>query len=56
MDVIACIANSGSNGQPEVPLWYCPCRECTKLDWEATPDDGQSLAEYRRENWPEHYV
>ena len=24
--------NSGSNGEAEVPLWECPCRECWALE------------------------
>jgi len=51
---ITCVANNGDNGEPEVPLWECPCRECTKLDWEAS-DSDESLATWRRANWPDHY-
>jgi hypothetical protein len=47
-----CIADDAAG----IPLWECPCRECTKMDWEATPDDGKSLSQYRKENWPEHYA
>ena len=49
-----CVANNGDNGEPEVPLWHCPCPECTRLDWDVT-DTEQSLAEYRRELWPDNY-
>lgn len=49
-----CIANNGSNGEPEVPLWECPCKECTRLDWEMA-DDDRSLSEFRSEHFPEHY-
>ena len=54
---IECIANNGDNGEPEVPLWECPCAECTALDWEALDDDTQasygSLRNYRYTNWPQ---
>jgi hypothetical protein len=35
----------------------CPCRFHTRLDWECLPDDDEppTLAEYRRERFPEHY-
>jgi hypothetical protein len=39
---------------PGIDLWNCPCRECTKLDWQAT-DQDVSLAAFRREGFPEHY-
>ena len=51
--MIKCIANNGSNGQPEVPLWECPCAECTKLDWEALDDDRPTLAQHRHDGFPE---
>lgn len=57
---IECIVNNGANGEPEVPLWHCPCPECTKLEWEATfsdvePSERPTLAAFRREVWPTHY-
>lgn len=51
-----CIANSDPAKGPEVPLWHCPCRECTRLDWEALDDDRPTLAEFRREGFPEVYA
>jgi hypothetical protein len=53
MNTITCIANNGSNGQPEVPLWLCPCRTCTKLDWQALGDDRPTLAQHRHDGFPE---
>lgn len=57
--VIDCIANNGSNGWPEVPLWECPCRECTKLDWDACDDttrsDYGSLRVWRHAGFPEYW-
>jgi hypothetical protein len=50
-----CIANNGSNGEPEVPLWHCPCRDCTKMEWEVQYEEGQTLAEHRHENFPEYW-
>jgi hypothetical protein len=50
-----CIANNGSNGQPEVPLWLCPCHTCTRMDWEIRYEEEQSLREFREEMFPEHY-
>lgn len=52
-----------STGPPEVPLWECPCRACTRMEWylvmEFERDYGNgewpSLREYRRAEWPEHY-
>lgn len=46
-----------------VDMWDCPCRECTHLDWSGTVGahetgderDRQTLAEYRRNQWPEFY-
>lgn len=32
---VACIANNGDNGQPEVTLWDCECPECLRLQREA---------------------
>jgi hypothetical protein len=46
----ACIANNGANGEPEVPLWECPCAECVALDRTAAfdpyadDDDGEAEA------------
>lgn len=54
-----CIANNGANGEPEVPLWECPCRECTKLDWEALDDDDKSsygsLRVWRHASFPDFW-
>lgn len=50
-----CVANNGANGEPEVPLWECPCRFCTKMDWDALDDDRPTLKAYRAEMWPEFY-
>ena len=51
-----CVANSDTDKGPEVPLWECPCRECTRLDWEALDDDERgSLRDHRRVWWPEFY-
>lgn len=39
-----------------VPLWECPCRECTKLDYDITIDDESrptTLAEFRHLMFPE---
>lgn len=47
-----CIANNGANGEPEVPLWECPCSFCTKMDWEALDDDRPLLREFRAEGFP----
>lgn len=54
---ITCIANNGADGSVEVPLWLCPCAECTKLDWEALTSDGETLLlrEHRHECFPEHW-
>jgi hypothetical protein len=55
--IVKCIANNGSNGEPEVPLWECPCRECSRLDWEALDDDDRpSLQSFRIEGFPEVYA
>lgn len=45
---------------PTVDLWLCPCRECTRLDWEASVKDVLdvpqiTLTQWRSEHWPEHY-
>ena len=40
--IIDCIANNGADGKPEVPLWHCPCAECTRMDWEACDDETKS--------------
>jgi imidazolonepropionase-like amidohydrolase len=37
-----------------VDLWNCPCRECTKLAYDAEEPD-MSLASYRAQEWPEVY-
>jgi hypothetical protein len=38
-----------------VPLWECPCRECTALDYGASEVGGLTLAEYRHQEFPEIY-
>lgn len=53
---ITCIANPGNDGAKEVPLWECPCRECTKLDWEALDDERPSLAAWRHDGFPAHWT
>lgn len=54
MGTITCIANSDMSKGPEVPLWECPCGECTKLDWEALDeDDRPSLRQHRIDVFPE---
>lgn len=44
---------------PSVPLWECPCFECTRLDYAALPDDSgekrKGLDAWRRFNFPEVY-
>jgi len=50
---ITCIANNGSNGETEVPLWECPCAACTRMDWEALDDDRPTLAQHRHDGFPE---
>jgi len=50
---IECIANSDMSKGPEVPLWHCPCRTCTKLDWDALDDDRPTLAMHRHESFPD---
>ena len=57
MTNITCIANNGSDGNVEVPLWLCPCAECTKLDWEALIADGEGLllSDHRHECFPEYW-
>ena len=57
---IACIANNGANGELEVPLWMCPCKECTKMDWDlarSLDGDGEvgTLKAWRHESFPEHW-
>lgn len=57
---ITCIANNGSNGQPEVPLWICPCLDCTRLDWQAEQmfDDNpvRTVGDFRKEMFPDEYI
>lgn len=55
--MIKCIANNGSDGNVEVPLWLCPCPECTKMDWEALINAGETLLlrEHRHECFPESW-
>jgi hypothetical protein len=57
--VIDCIANSDMSKGPEVPLWHCPCAECTRLDWDAMDDDMQAdygrLGLYRHAGFPEYW-
>jgi hypothetical protein len=42
-----------------VDLWNCPCRECTRLEWELVSNDIAhepiSLGQFRAEEWPEVY-
>lgn len=55
----ACIANNGENGETEIPLWECPCRECTKMDWELARDMGDepgTLKAWRQENFPTEWA
>ena len=59
MTTIACIANNGDNGEPEVPLWHCPCSECTRMEWELLRDLGdndETLGEHRRNYSPEEWA
>ena len=53
-EINTCIANNGVDGE-EVPLWECPCRECTRIEWECECDYEQtrSLKVHRQEKWPE---
>jgi len=46
---IECVAVS-TEGTPEVSLWECPCRECTKMAWEGS-DSPDTLKSYRHEWW-----
>jgi len=40
--------------QEGADLWDCPCRECTKLDWQALdPGVRLTLGAHRRELWPD---
>jgi hypothetical protein len=51
---ITCIANSDMSKGPEVPLWHCPCPDCTRLDWEALDEEGRpSLRQHRIDGFPE---
>ena len=54
-----CIANNGADGEPEVPLWECPCAECTKMDWDACDDETRSdygsLRAWRHAGFPEYW-
>ena len=47
---------NGPEHNDKVDLWHCPCKACTRLDWEASLDDGQTLREWRVEMWPEFYT
>jgi hypothetical protein len=47
-----CIANNGSNGETEIPLWECPCGFCTKMDWDAMDDDRPLLRDHRHDGFP----
>lgn len=38
--MITATHNNGSNGEPEVPLWECPCRECWKMEQDIIADMG----------------
>lgn len=58
MAVIDCIANSDPSKGPEVPLWECPCRECTQLDWEADEETQRlygTIKRFRQDRFPEHW-
>lgn len=55
-----CIANSDTTKGPEVPLWDCPCPDCTRMEWELNVDlDGLDyvgpLKAFRQDRFPEHY-
>lgn len=50
--MVECVANNGSDGELEVPLWECPCRVCIRMEWQCLRDFGDdvpSLTEFRRE-------
>jgi len=54
-EINTCIANNGVDGV-EVPLWECPCRDCTRMEWECLRDLGDKvgpLGQFRAETWPE---
>ena len=55
-EINTCIAHNGVDGV-EVPLWECPCRECTRIEWEAECDyeHTRSLRVHRQEKWPEFW-
>jgi hypothetical protein len=36
---------------PSVDLWNCPCRECTRLEFEVT-DTNLTLKAFRAEQFP----
>ena len=46
---IPCIASD------TIPLWECPCRVCTHMDWEALDDSRPLLRVFRQQNFPEVY-
>lgn len=43
--MIDCIANSDMTKGPEVPLWECPCRECTHMEWKVVCENSESIYE-----------
>lgn len=54
-----CICTKGEtvNGR-EIPLWECPCAECTRLEWEITRDNddtGLTLQQWRGTEWPDEW-
>lgn len=56
MAKITCIANNGTDGSPEVPLWECPCATCTKIEWETLDEDeGITLRAHRHGSFPESW-
>jgi hypothetical protein len=56
---IECIANNGTNGETEVPFYDCPCKVCTKMEWEALMSDSGNklitLKAHRFEAFPESW-
>lgn len=56
--MIDCIANSDMTKGPEVPLWECPCRECTHMEWKVVCENSESIYEkpptlkaWRHDKW-----
>ena len=53
-----CVANSDTSKGPEVPFYYCPCAECTRMEWKLGIEmDGPtgSLREFRISSFPEYW-